>query len=81
MDDVTKEKSKVLSPLEIWTRIRPGKEYVKLTVYYGRVVGALLIGDTDLEEVLENLIMNGLDISHLGVKILDPDIDIEDYFD
>ena len=81
MDDFIKEGSTTLSPLEIWTRVRPGKEYVKLTVYHGRIVGALLIGVTDLEEVIENLIMNALDISHLGVKILNPDIDIEDYFD
>lgn len=72
---------KTLSPLEIWTRVVPGKEYVKFTVYQGRLVGALLIGDTNLEEVAENLIMNALDISNVGEKILDPDIDIDDYFD
>jgi pyridine nucleotide-disulfide oxidoreductase domain-containing protein 1 len=72
---------KTLSPLEIWTRVVPAKEYVKFTVYEGRLVGALLIGDTNLEEVAENLIMNALDISYVGEKILDPDIDIDDYFD
>jgi hypothetical protein len=59
-----------------------------------RVVGAVLIGETDLEETFENLIMNGfimlellathskgIDVSALGVHLLDPDIDIEDYFD
>ena len=50
-------------------------------MYNGKLVGALLIGDTDLEEVCENLILNGLDISGVGVDILNPEIDIADYFD
>lgn len=62
-------------------RITPSVEYVKLVVYKGKLVGALLIGDTDLEEVCENLILNGLDISGVGVDILNPEIDIADYFD
>ena len=69
------------SNVEIWTRITPKQEYIKLTVVSGRVVGALLIGDTDLEEMLENLILNKLDVSRLGIGLLDPDVDIEDYFD
>ena len=69
------------SDVEIWTRITPGSEYVKLVIHLGRVVGALLIGETDLEETIENLILNRLDVSHLGIALLDPDIDIEDYFD
>lgn len=66
---------------EVWTRVTPGVEYVKVTVHKGRVVGAMLIGDTDLEETMENLIHNRLDVSRLGIELLDPDIDIEDYFD
>jgi hypothetical protein len=54
---------------------------VKLVVYRGKLVGALLMGDTGLEEVCENLILNGLDISGIGVGMLDPDIDIADFFD
>ena len=68
-------------PVEIWVRVTPSVEYVKLVVYNGKLVGALLIGDTDLEEVCENLILNGLDISGVGVDILNPEIDIADYFD
>jgi len=68
-------------PVEIWVRITYSVEYVKLVVYQGKLVGALLIGDTDLEEVCENLILNGLDISGVGVDILNPEIDIADYFD
>jgi NAD(P)H-nitrite reductase large subunit len=67
--------------VEIWTRVTPGVEYVKVVVHRGKVVGALLIGDTDLEEVFENLILNKLDVSRLGVEMLDPAIDIQDYFD
>lgn len=67
--------------LEVWTRITPEEEYVKLIIYHGKVIGALLIGDTDLEEVCENLILNELDVRRYGMALLDPDIDIEDYFD
>ena len=67
--------------LEIWTRSSPGVEYVKVVVFRGKVVGALLVGDTGLEEVFENLILNQLDVSHLGVDMLDPAIDLEDFFD
>ena len=56
-------------------------EYIKVTVCNNRVVGAMLIGDTDLEETFENLIMNRLDVSQHGIALLDPDVDLEDYFD
>lgn len=62
-------------------RITPGEEFVKVVLVGGRVVGALLVGDTDLEETMENLILNGLDVSVLGDELLDPAIDLEDYFD
>ena len=67
--------------VEIWTRTTPGKEYVKVVIFGGKVVGALLMGDTGLEEVFENLILNRLDVSRLGVDLLDPTLDLEDYFD
>lgn len=47
----------------------------------GRMVGAVLIGETDLEETFENLILNQMDLSRYGEDLLNPDIDIEDYFD
>ena len=58
-----------------------GEEYIKAVVSEGRVIGAVLIGDTDMEETFENLILNKLDISRIEDSLLDPDIDIEDYFD
>jgi len=33
------------------------------------------------QETAQNLILNQLDVSHLGDEILNPDFDIEDYFD
>ena len=47
----------------------------------GKMQGAVLIGETDLEETFENLILNQLDLSSYGEDLLNPDIDIEDYFD
>mmetsp|Transcript_17403 Transcript_17403/g.16735 ORF Transcript_17403/g.16735 Transcript_17403/m.16735 type:complete len:173 (+) Transcript_17403:1-519(+) len=67
--------------IEIWTRMTTGVEYVKVVVYKGKVVGAMLIGDTGLEEVFENLILNMLDVSAIGIDLLDPSLDLEDYFD
>ena len=40
-----------------------------------------MIGDTDLEETFENLILNQLDVSHIEEHLLEPGIDIDDYFD
>ena len=67
--------------MEIWLRISPDIEYIKLTVFQHRIIGAILIGDTDMEEVVENLILNNVDVSRYGIDILDPNIDIEGYFD
>ena len=47
----------------------------------GKLHGAVLIGDTEMEEIFENLILNQLDISQYGENLLNPDIDIDDYFD
>ena len=56
-----------------------GLEYVKVIVQNGRVIGAVLIGETGLEETFENLILNQMDISQFD--LLDPRVDLEDYFD
>jgi hypothetical protein len=66
---------------EIWLRVTPHKEYIKLVVFQGKIVGALLIGDTGLEEVFENLILNRLDVGQYGINLLDPSVDIADFFD
>ena len=66
---------------EIFVRVTPGEEYIKVVVEDGKVRGALLVGETDLSETFENLILTGLDVGHLGSKLLDPEFDLEDYFD
>lgn len=66
---------------EILLRMTKGHEYIKFVLANNRLQGAVLIGETDLEEMAENLILNQIDLSPYGDDILNPDIDIEDYFD
>uniref|UniRef100_A0AAV2ITQ4 Pyridine nucleotide-disulfide oxidoreductase domain-containing protein 1 n=1 Tax=Knipowitschia caucasica TaxID=637954 RepID=A0AAV2ITQ4_KNICA len=66
---------------ELVVRCTKGREYIKVVLSGGRMVGAVLIGDTDLEETFENLILNQMDLTSYGEDLLNPDIDIEDYFD
>ncbi|KAK4880389.1 hypothetical protein RN001_008535 [Aquatica leii] len=66
---------------EIMLRTTKGSEYIKFIMQNHRLQGAILIGETDLEETCENLILNQIDLSPYGTDILDPNIDIEDYFD
>lgn len=66
---------------EALLRVTKDKEYIKYVLVDGRLHGAILIGDTGLEETTENLILNQLDLTPYGDDILNPDIDIEDYFD
>lgn len=66
---------------ELLVRVTDGQEYVKLVIKNGRVVGAVLIGNSDLGEMCENLILNQIDVTNLMDDLLDPNIDIEDYFD
>ncbi|CAH2278556.1 pyridine nucleotide-disulfide oxidoreductase domain-containing 1 isoform X2 [Pelobates cultripes] len=66
---------------ELMLRCTKGMEYVKVVMQNGRMMGAVLIGETDLEETFENLILNQMDLSQYGENLLDPNIDIEDYFD
>ncbi|XP_003744240.1 pyridine nucleotide-disulfide oxidoreductase domain-containing protein 1 [Galendromus occidentalis] len=66
---------------EILLRTTANVEYIKLILKDGRMKGAILIGDTDLEEVIENLHYSQLDLTDLKENLLDPNIDLEDYFD
>nr|CAH7727928.1 unnamed protein product [Callosobruchus chinensis] len=66
---------------EMLFRMTKGMEYVKFILEDNKLQGAVLIGETDLEEMAENLILNQIDLSPYGDDILNPDIDIEDYFD
>lgn len=42
--------------------------------------GAILKGKTDLEETFENLILNQTDLTPFKDHLLDPNVDIEDFF-
>ncbi|XP_034019497.1 pyridine nucleotide-disulfide oxidoreductase domain-containing protein 1 [Thalassophryne amazonica] len=66
---------------QLLVRCTKGQEYVKVVLSGGRMVGAVLIGETDLEETFENLILNQMDLTRYGEDLLNPDVDIEDYFD
>lgn len=72
---------KVGRDYEILLRMTKGLEYIKFVLQNNKLQGAILIGETDLEETCENLILNQIDLSPYGDDILNPDIDIEDYFD
>uniref|UniRef100_A0A915BDT3 Pyridine nucleotide-disulfide oxidoreductase domain-containing protein 1 n=1 Tax=Parascaris univalens TaxID=6257 RepID=A0A915BDT3_PARUN len=71
----------VEKPWHALIRITKDQEYVKLIIHDGRIQGAVLIGETELEDVIENLILNQIDITDQEDGLLDPNIDIGDYFD
>eukprot|EP00177_Eucheuma_denticulatum_P002240 GFKZ01004017.1.p2 GENE.GFKZ01004017.1~~GFKZ01004017.1.p2 ORF type:complete len:506 (+),score=92.85 GFKZ01004017.1:54-1571(+) len=56
-------------------------EFVRVVLRSGRVVGAMLVGEAKGAEVFENLILDGLDVRNVKEKLVDPDFDLEDYFD
>lgn len=66
---------------QLLIRCTKGEEFVKVVMKDGRMFGAVLIGETGLEETFENLILNELDLSGFEDSILDPRVDIEDFFD
>jgi len=57
----------------------PGEHYAKLVVLDDRVVGAVLVGETGLEEACERLIVGGHRLG--GVDLTDPDVDIDAVLD
>lgn len=57
------------------------ERFVRVVLDRGKVRGALLVGDTELSETYENLINDCLDVSHLGMELVAPSIDLADYFD
>lgn len=72
----------VSGSVEVQFRVTPGVEYIKAILVNGVVKGALLIGETDLEETFENLILDEINVHAMGITdLLDPDLDLESYFD
>jgi pyridine nucleotide-disulfide oxidoreductase domain-containing protein 1 len=67
------------SDFQILLRCTPSHEYIKVVVVKGRVCGCILIGETDLEETFENLILSQINVQ--DIDLLDPDVDLEDFFD
>ena len=55
--------------------------FVRVLLLRGRLMGAVLIGKTGLEEAFENLILDGLDLTSIGPELLDPEVDIDAIFD
>jgi NAD(P)H-nitrite reductase large subunit len=55
--------------------------FARVLLLRGVMVGAALLGDTDLEETFENLILNQTDLTRFGPALLDPETDLGDYFD
>ncbi|KAK9817209.1 hypothetical protein WJX72_011100 [[Myrmecia] bisecta] len=55
--------------------------FVRVTLVRGRMKGAVLLGETELEEVFQNLILDNIDLSSYGPALLDPRVDLEDMFD
>ena len=66
---------------EIRVRTTAGVEYVKVVLFHGRIVGAILCGEAadDLGTTLENLILSQNVVGHLD--FLNPEFDLDDYFD
>lgn len=74
-------KGQQMEGYKILLKVEEGKQFVKLIIKDGRVKGAILIGDTGLEETVENLVTSQLDVSRIEDNLLDDNVDIEDYFD
>ena len=51
-----------------------------ITLLSGTLI-TMLSNCLSVQETFENLILNQMDLSRFGESLLDPDIDIEDYFD
>ena len=54
---------------------------MRVLLLRGRMVGAVLVGETELEETFENLILDRLDLAGLGPALLDPDVELDHVFD
>ena len=59
----------------------PPSTFVRVLLLRGRMMGAVLLGPTDLEETFENLILDGLDLSQYGPALLDPEVELDHMFD
>lgn len=58
-----------------------GATFVRLLLRQDRVEGAVLIGETGLEEAVEHLILDRLIVGHLMPELLDPNMELDEVFD
>ena len=70
-----------LAPSSHWDVQGDNPTFVRVLLLRGKMVGAVLIGETELEEAFENLILDGLDLSGYGPALLDPNMEIDHMFD
>ena len=54
---------------------------ITILVLHSTVQGAVLVGETELEETFEHLILDGLDLTRYGPDLLAPDVELEMIFD
>jgi NAD(P)H-nitrite reductase large subunit len=57
------------------------KFLTRIALEDNRIVGAILVGQTDLDEVFETLILNSFSVFDLPRPIVNQTIDLADYFD
>lgn len=68
--------------IKILTRVTTGKEYVKCVVSGGRVVGAMLVGESvELADTMEQIMLSRINVDALGFDLLDDNVDLEGFFD
>ena len=67
--------------MSCWAMQGPDATFVRVLLLRNRMMGAVLIGNTDYEEVFENLILDGLDLSEYGPDLLSPDTNLDAVFD
>jgi NAD(P)H-nitrite reductase large subunit len=73
------EPKKKNTTIEVLVR-RSKDEFLKVILKNHRVIGAVIVGkDMEDAETFENLILNGTDVS--GIDLLNPQLDLADYFD
>jgi len=72
-DTAEPREAQLSGQLSVQVRVTPGVEYAKVVLLGGRVVGALLVGETDLEETMENLCLNRLPVTTTRRRLLAPD--------
>ena len=77
--DVTWVEQSGLSP-QRWQSKLPHRSVFRIYSLMA-MQGAVLIGETELEETFEHLILDGLDLTRYGSDLLAPDVELEMIFD